>query len=110
MASIVFYTTGEDWAAWYLDGKLQDDGHEHNMLEQVFQEVGVEHRVSSEFLRGTAGRQTEAAPTVTEAEAYGTKLAAKEAQRRDDLARAATLLESANEAYAEAARLQARHR
>lgn len=107
---IVLYTGNDNCAAWYLDGQLMGEGEETVVLEQVFAEVQVQHRVSNEFLRGTTGSGTMAAPTLREAEAYGAKLAADEEAYQADRKRVATLRSIADDAQAEIARIEARRR
>jgi hypothetical protein len=101
MATIVFYEGNDGVAAWYQDGRLMGDGELHTILEQVFAEVGVEHRMSNEFLMGTDGRGTAAAPTLAAIELWT-------GRRADDKAEVARLRKEANLALAKAAQIESR--
>lgn len=67
--------TYDDWAALYIDGKLHDEGHEHNINERIFKLLGIEEVQDDAFMRGRAGHDT--APTLEDVEAYRSERDAK---------------------------------
>jgi len=102
MATVVYYEGTDDVGAWYVDGRLMAEGEQHAILEQVFAEFGVEHRMSNEFLRGTAGSATTAAPDLDAI----TKWTLDQAEREFLANRARELRESADASIAEAAQIE----
>jgi hypothetical protein len=82
----------EDWAALYVDGKLDRVGDAYLADERIREIVGVRTVQDDAFMRGQGGRDG-VAQTVAEVEAYAR-------ERRERQERAAAL-------RAEAARLEA---
>lgn len=101
MATIVYYEGNDNVGAWYQDGRLIAEGELHTILEEIFAEVGVEHRMSNEFLMGAAGRETAAAPTLAAIERWTGRQA-------DDKAEVARLRKEANLALAKATQIESR--
>jgi hypothetical protein len=83
----------EDWAAVYLDGKLQMAGDSYLAVEWVYTFFGVTSVQDDAFLVG--GR--EAASTLDEVEAYARQRAARQQKAAELRAQAEELLRGAKE-------------
>lgn len=103
---IVLYVGNDNCAAWYLDGDLQAQGETHIVTEDMYAYLGVDHRESNEFLRGTHGTATEAAPTLLSIVTY----VEQQDNKEGNLRRASKLRVEANEALALAAQLESLYR
>lgn len=66
---IQLFVTSGDWAALYIDGKFEGQGHEHNMYERVLSVTGINVDYSDDFLRGDLSGNS-VAQTVDEVEQY----------------------------------------
>ena len=97
MTSYVRYQ-GEEWAALYIDGKLDTVGDSYLSDERIAQILGVEEHSDDAFLRGGNSR-SDVAQTLDELHAYVN-------EREDKLARAAELRAQAAALEAEAATLR----
>lgn len=88
-----------EWAALYVDGKLDTVGDSYNTEERAFKLAGVRAVHDSAFMRGQ-NQRSGVAPTLDAVKAY--------VEERDArLTRAANLRRQAAELEAEAARLSA---
>lgn len=92
----IHYTTG-DWAALYVDGKLETQGHEDSVHENVLSLLGVEQVYDAAFMRGdlsgkkTAKTTAEIAEYVRERDEARTRARDLRAQAEELLAAAAKL-------------------
>lgn len=93
----IHYDPNGEWAALYVDGRLDRVGDAYLAEEKAFELLGVKTLQDDAFLRGQGGRDG-VAQTLDEVAAYRT-------ERDAAKARAAQLRERAAELMAEAERL-----
>lgn len=96
------HVTSGDWAAIYVDGKFEDQGHESTIYEKALSLFNVEFVYDPAFMRGdSSGRST--AKTTEDIEEYKRTRDERRAQARDirlkmaEMEKEASSLENFNE-------------
>lgn len=94
--NLEIHHNGDDWAALYVDGKLDRVGDAYLADERVRELLGVTYVVDDSFMRGQTSRDG-VAKTLDEVEEYRTarQLAIQEAERLRE--EAAALIAKADE-------------
>lgn len=92
----IWYDPNGDWAALYVDGKLEKVGDAVNVDEYALHYAGVTTVQDNAFLRGGNGRQS-VAPTLAEVKTYAAKQEEKRLTAETLRKQAQELLDQAEE-------------
>lgn len=94
MPELEIHSSG-DWAALYVDGRLDQVGDAHNAIERALEIAGVKCVDDDAFMRGQQHRNG-VAPTLADIEAYRTARAGRQAAAAGLRAQAAELAAQAD--------------